>query len=432
PGPAGPRGPRPWGGRWGRPRGGGGGGAPWLVDAFASGFRDQPEQYALAVELLRLTFPYLLFISLTALAGGILNSCGRFAVPALTPVGLNLCLMAALGWAWYSAATPAEAAWLLALGVLLAGVVQLAFQVPFLHREGLLPRPVWGAGHPGVRRIVTLMVPTLFGASVTQLNVLINTHLASYLVAGSVSWLYYADRLLEFPLGLLGVALGTVILPQLSKDHATTDPKGFTATLDWGLRWALAVGIPAAVGLALLAVPVLATLFQRGSFGAEDVLMTAGALVVYAGGLVPFMAIKVLLPGFYARQDTATPVRIATLAVVVNLATGLLLIGPLAHVGLALATSLAAVVNAGLLYHQLQRRGVYRPSPGFWPLVGRLGVAASVMALGLVIVAGEARWWLEANLGAQLAWLLGLIAGGALVYGVTALALGVRWRHLER
>ena len=354
--------------------------APLLIHVFAPGFalRAEPGKAALAADMLRVTFPYLLFISLTALAGGVLNTFGRFAVPALTPVLLNLSLIAAALWAAPRFERPVEA---LAWGVFAAGALQLAFQLPFLARLGLLGRPRWGWRHPGVRRILRLMGPGIVGSSVAQVNLLVDTVIASFLTTGSISWLYYADRLVEFPLGVFGIALGTVALPALSARHAAGDAAGFAAILDRALRWTGLIALPAALGLALLAGPILATLFGYGAFGERDVAMSARALAAYALGLPAYVLVKVLAPGYYARQDTRTPVRIAVLAMGANVLLNLLLVVPLAHAGLALASALSAWLNAGLLYRGLRRRGVLRHGPGW----GRLGLQ---LALGLAALAG--------------------------------------------
>ena len=336
--------------------------SPLLVMLFAPGFIDEPARYTLAVEMLRITFPYLFFVCLIAYAGAMLNTFGRFAVPAFTPVLLNLSLIGAALLLAPRLDVPIVA---LAWGVLGAGVLQLALQLPFLFRLGLLPRPRWGRSHEGVRRIVRLMAPAVLGSSVAQINLLLDTVIASFLVAGSLSWLYYGDRLMEFPLGLLGVTLGTVILPRLSRGHALESEADFHATLDWALRLVIVLGLPAALGLALLGEPLVATLFGYGEFSSGDVRMSALALIAYASGLPAFLAIKVLAPAFFARQDMKTPVRIGIVALLSNMIYNLLLVVPMVqlgfaapHVGLALATSLSAWllrgVRAGQPAHRCQ------------------------------------------------------------------------------
>lgn len=402
--------------------------APLLVWLFAPGFTEDRDKYELTVAMLRVTFPYLLFISLTAFASGVLNSYGRFAVPALTPVLLNVCMIVAALWAAPYFEQPAMA---LAWGVFAAGVTQLAFQLPYLKALKLLPRPRWGWHIEGVQKIIKLMLPTLFGSSVAQINLLINTLLASFLVTGSVSWLYYSDRLVEFPLGIFGVALGTVILPSLSQKHAAASPEGFSRTLDWALRWALLIGIPATIALMILAGPLLSTLFQYGEFDAHDVLMASRSLTTYSLGLLAFMLIKVLAPGFYARQDTRTPVRIGIIAVLFNVVGNLILIFPLVHAGLALATSLAAYLNAGLLFRHLRRTGVYRPGPGWRRFLLRLGAANLLMGLVLWFGMGELSHWLETGAKARAFHLTWLIAAGMAAYGLGVVAVGIRPRDLR-
>ena len=404
-------------------------GAPILIVIIAPGFTADAEQYDLTITMLRITFPYLMFISLTAFAGGILNSCGRFAVPALTPVLLNVCMIAAALWLAPQMDRPVIA---LAWGVFAAGAAQLLFQLPFLYRLGLLPRPRWGWRTEGVQRILKLMLPTLLGSSAAQINLLVNTLLASFLVTGSVSWLYYSDRLVEFPLGVFGVALGTVILPTLSRKYATSASDEFSRTLDWGLRWVLLIGLPAAVALNILAIPLLSTLFQHGAFTAEDVVMSSRSLMAYALGLLAFMLVKVLAPGFYARQDTATPVKIAVGSLVANMILSLALIGPLQHAGLALAAALASYINAGLLLLILYRQGIYRPSGGWWLFTGQILIAN--LAMGAVLWYGRGDLsgdWLQAASYDRLLHLSGLIGAGLASYGIMALLIGVRPRHLR-
>ncbi len=354
--------------------------APLLILIFAPGFTADAGKYELTVDMLRITFPYLLFISLTALAGGVLNSCGKFAIPAVTPVLLNLTMIAAALWLAPLMEKPVMG---LAWGVFIAGIIQLSFQIPFLRQVKLLPRPRWGWAAHGVQKVLKLMLPAVFGSSVAQVNLLIDTLIASFLISGSVSWLYYSDRLVEFPLGIFGVALGTVILPRLSRQHASAATEDFSRTLDWALRWALLIGMPATMALILLAGPILSALFQYGEFDARDVAMSARSLMAFALGLVAFMLIKVLAPGFYARQDTRSPVKYGLIAMGANTAMVLMLVWPLAHAGLALATSLAAFLNAGLLFFNLRRRDIYQPQPGWTKFLLQLTVAN--LAMGLVL-----------------------------------------------
>lgn len=403
--------------------------APLLVMLFAPGFIGEDEgKYELAVEMLRLTFPYLFFISLTAFAGSILNAHNRFGVPAFTPVLLNLSLIGCAFWLSPHMDQPVIA---LAWGVLLAGSVQFMFQFPFLHQLGLTPRPKPGFRDQGVMRVMKLMVPALFGVSVSQLNLLLDTLIASFLVSGSISWLYYSDRLMEFPVGILGVALGTVILPNLSRKHAEKSPEAFSNTLDWALRVMVLLGTPAAVGLMLLAGPMLATLFYSDAFSDQDVAMSTRSLMAYAPGLMAIILIKVLAPGFYARQDTRTPVKIGITAMAVNMLLNLLLVFPLAHAGLALATSLSSALNAYLLYRGLRNAGIYRPKAGWGGILARVGFASAVMAALIVLGAGEITDWLLMDSWERIGFLALWISAAALLYFVLLYLSGIRPSHFR-
>ncbi|KAF0806616.1 MviN family membrane protein [Alcanivorax sp. S71-1-4] len=406
-------------------------GAPVLISVFAPGFGDDPTQRALAVEMLRLTFPYIFFISLTAFAGSILNTWGRFAVPAFTPVLLNLCLIAA---ALFLAPLFAEQRMAVALawGVLAAGMAQLLFQLPFLARLGLMPRPRMAWQDPGVKKIMALMAPALFGVSVSQINLLLDTVLASLLETGSVTWLYYSDRLVELPLGVFAIAIGTVILPSLSKTHAGAAPQQFSQTLDWGLRLILIVGVPAALALAVISEPLLASLFLYGEFSVLDVNQAALSLRAYAFGVVAFMLIKVLAPGFFARQDTRTPVKIGVIALVANMAFNLMLVWHLRHMGLALATALSAWLNAGLLWHGLRKAGIYQAQAGWGVLLLRLLVAGGLMSAAIFALAAQTDVWFAGLAWQRALWLLAVVLCGVLVYALALLALGLRPRHLRR
>jgi putative peptidoglycan lipid II flippase len=401
-------------------------GAPLLILIFAPGFVGETGKQEMAAEMLRLTFPYLMLISLTAFAGGILNTYDRFGVPAFTPVLLNVSLIVC---ALLLAPEMERPIFALAWGVLFAGIAQLAFQAPFLWQIGLLPRPRISFQDDGVRRVVKLMVPALFGVSVTQIGLLLNTLLASFLVTGSITWLYYGDRLMEFPLGILGVALGTVILPRLSQKHAEQSPAAFSRTLDWALRWVLLLGVPSAVGLLVLAGPMMAALFYSGEFTGEDVDMAAHALMAYALGLTAFMGIKVLAPGFYARQDMKTPVKIAVIAMGTNVAFSLLLMFPLGHTGLALATTISASVNATLLLRGLLREGVYRPQAGWNLLILRSLGACLIMGLVLWWGCGDTAKWLDMDTWERVLRLFGWILAGGAAYALALLAFGIRPGH---
>jgi putative peptidoglycan lipid II flippase len=327
----------------------------------------------------------------------------------------------------------------LAWGVLLAGILQLAVQVPALMRLGLMPRPRWGWRHSGVRKILGLMIPTLIGSSVAQINLLLDTVIATFLVSGSVSWLYYSDRLLEFPLGVFGVALSTVILPSLSLKFARQNPHAFSATLDWALRLALIITLPAALGLAVLASPILVTLFQYEAFQMSDVAMSALSLSAYAAGLPAFIAVKVLAPGFYARQDTRTPVKIAITAMVSNMVLNLVFVlsllaidfkGP--HMGLALASSVAAYINAGLLYRMLRRQGAYEPEPGWARVSLAVAVGCAAMVAALAWLSDDPSQWASWGATSRTSHLAFLIVLGAVVYVAATLLGGLRLRHLEK
>lgn len=366
--------------------------APLIILFFAPGFSWNSTRHELAAQMLQITFPYLFFIASTAFAGGILNTFGKFAVPAFTPVFLNLCLISAAIWLAPLMPEPITA---LAWGVLLAGMVQLAFQFPALHRLGLLPRLRFDFQDPNVHRILSLMAPAIFAVSVTQINFLLDTLIASFLTAGSISWLYYSDRLVEFPLGLFGIALAAVILPNLSKNHAAKDNALFSHSMDWSLRWVLLIGFPATLGLLILAKPLLATLFQYNEFSPRDVLMASYSLMAYAVGLLGFFLVKILVPGFTSRQEMRTPVRFGLYAMLANMTLNIALVFPFGHAGLALATSLAAFINAALLLRKLLHDGIYKPNPGWLPFSGRILLAN--FAMGALLAAGV-------NGDAWLAW----------------------------
>ncbi|MDT3669292.1 MAG: murein biosynthesis integral membrane protein MurJ [Aromatoleum sp.] len=403
--------------------------APLIIAVSAPGFAAEPDKFALTVELTRITFPYILFMSLVALAGGVLNTWSRFAIPAFTPVLLNLSFIAmALFAAPYFDPPVLALAW----AVFIGGVLQLAFQLRPLSRIGLLPRFDLNLSDSGVRRVAKLMAPAILGVSVSQISLLINTIFASFLESGSVSWLYYADRLMEFPAGLLGAALGTILLPSLSKLHADEQPQAFSSLLDWGLRLTLLLTLPAALALALLAVPLISTLFQHGAFTASDVMQTRLALMAYSVGLTGLILVKILAPGFYARQDIRTPVKIAILTLVATQLMNLAFIVPLKHAGLALSIGLASLLNAGLLFRGLRRRGVYQPQPG-WSRFS-LRVAAALVVLGVVLWfgAGAEASWLAQEGAARVLRLAVLVSAGGAAYLATLFALGFRLRDFRR
>lgn len=401
--------------------------APYVVMALAPGFVADPAKYDLTVHMLRIMFPYLLFISLVAMAGGVLNTYGRFGVPAFTPVLLNICLITAALWLAPRMSQPVVA---LAWGVFVAGIVQLLFQLPALKRLHLLPRPRIDWRDEGVRRVFGLMLPAVFSVSVAQINLLVNTILASYLITGSVAWLYYADRLMEFPLGVFGVALGTVILPSLSRKHVRASHDEFSHTLDWALRVGCFITLPATVALIAMAHPLVITLFHYGAFNATDVTMTTRSLIAFAIGLPAFVAIKILAPGFYARQDMRTPVRIGVIAVAANIVLSLVLVNVLEHVGLALATSIAAAANAVLLWRGLTVAGIYRVDPGWARFALKILAASTMMGAILWWDSHNVASWLNAGALERISRLAFWVIAGILVYVAATAALGVHLREL--
>jgi len=410
--------------------------APVLVMIFAPGFRDDGGRFDLTVDMLRLTFPYLFFISLVALASGVLNSYGRFAIPAFTPVLLNLVMIV---FASLVAPHSDNPGLVLAAGVFVAGLVQLAVQVPALRSLGVLGRPRWAWDQEGVRRIGRLMLPGIFGSSVAQISLLLDTLIASFLMTGSIAWMYYADRLVEFPMGVFSIALATVILPGLSSHHASQSRAEFAGTLDWALRLAVIITLPAALGLAVLASPILVTLFQYDAFQMNDVAMSALSLSAYAAGLPAFIAVKVLAPGYYARQDPKTPVRIGLIAMGSNMVMNLLFVGGMLwagwagpHAGLALASSVAAYLNAGLLYRGLHRCGAYRPGPGWLRLLLSVGLASLAMASVLGAWMPGLEIWIALRATLRVADLVTYIALGTAVYGLVAWIAGLRPQQFVR
>lgn len=424
---------------------------PQIAWLFADADAADPAKYGLLVDLLRLTFPFLLFVSLTALAGGALNSFQRFAMPALTPVILNLCMIAGALWLAPRLEVP-----ILALGwaVLAAGVLQLLFQLPSLKGIDLLTLPRWGWNHPDVRRVLTLMVPTLFGSSVAQINLMLDTVIAARLSDGSQSWLSLADRFLELPLGVFGVALGTVILPALARHHVKTDGEGFSNALDWGLRMTLLIAVPAMLGLLLLAQPLIATLFQYREFTSFDTRMTALSVYGLSFGLPAFALLKVVLPAFYSRQDTKTPVRAGLVALVANMVFNFALLAvlyqvmvpealkaegvmaalsrqPGLHLALGIASALSSYLNLGLLWYWLGKTGVYRRRPGWGCYVLRLVVACVAMSAVLLALLH----WLPGFTGLdkwqRIGCLTLLVGGGGLTYLLAMVAMGFRPRDLR-
>lgn len=401
--------------------------APALIRLFAPGFEVGETRFELATQMLRITFPYLLFISLTAFAGGILNTYGRFAVPAITPTLLNISLITCTVYLSAQLTTPIKA---LAWGVFLGGILQLGFQLPFLARMGKLPRPTLAFSDPGVRKLLKLIAPLVYGASIVQINLIISTIFASFLVVGSVSWLYYAERLMQFPLGVFGVALATVTLPYLSKEHSKVNHGNYGLVLDWALKTALLIALPAAIALWLLSVPMLTTLFEYHEFTRVDVMQSAKALNMYAIGLLAFIIYKLLAVSCYAKQDMIGPVKIATLSLFVNVALSFLLIRFLAHAGLALATSLSALMSSGLLFWRLKTTHKVALS-GDWGLYG-LRVFLANSAMGIALYTGV-RWvgdWSALSTLTRVLDLALLVGIGLSTYTIILLLLGFRPRHL--
>jgi len=404
--------------------------APLLVAVVAPGFIGDDGRFELASLMLRFTFPYLFFVSLTAFAGGVLNTYGRFGVPAFTPVLLNVVLISAAIWLSPHLDEPGMA---LAYAVFIAGIVQLLFQLPFLAQIHALPRPKWAIAHDGVRRAMKLMLPAIFGSSIAQINVLVGGIIASMLGVGKISLLYYSDRLMEFPLGLFGIALATVTLPYLSRQYASDSHDEFSATLDWSMRLVTLIAVPAAVGLIVLAGPLVATMFFGGEFTAQDVHLTALALQAFAIGLVGFSFVKVLAPAYFSREDTRTPVKIGLIALAVNFCLSIVLAWYLtaigfagSHAGLALAISVAALLNAALLYRGLRRDGVVRHSSGWPVLLLRILVASFALCAVLWWLHAPTAWWLDIGAG-QRVYRLGIsVVAGAAVYFLALLLTGMR------
>jgi putative peptidoglycan lipid II flippase len=410
-------------------------GAPLIILLFAPGFTAEHGKYEMAVAMLRWTFPYLFFISLTSLFSGVLNSYGRFAVPALTQVVMNLVM---IGATLLAAAHSDNPGMTMSIGVFVAGAVQLVFQLPSIARLGLLGWPRWRPAMEGVRRIGRLMIPGIVGSSMAQVSLLLDTLIASFLATGSIAWLYYADRLMEFPLGVFSIALATVILPGLSAHHAAESREGFSKTLDWALRLTVLLAAPAAVGLLVYAGPLTATVFGYGRFNAFDVRMASYALMAYSWGLLGFSLVKVLAPGYYARQDTRKPVRIALTALACTMTLNVVVVYPAArlgfpapHVLLATSTCIGAAINTVLLWRGLTAAGVFRPSP-LWPkFLVRVVVANAAMAAALYLLAGPIEAWAAMRVLERVARCVGGILVGAGVYFAVLYATGMRYRDLR-
>ncbi|WP_076420192.1 murein biosynthesis integral membrane protein MurJ [Colwellia sp. UCD-KL20] len=398
----------------------------WFWDWLNDG--PKAEQFELAAILLKITFPYLFFVSFTALAGAILNTVGKFAVSSFTPVLLNVCIICCALFLSSSMPNPAYA---LAIGVFIGGVVQFLFQIPFLIQAGALVKPKWAWKAEGVTKIRKLIVPALFGVSVTQINLLLDTLIASVLVTGSISWLYYADRLLEFPLGLFGIGIATVILPSLSKLHAKQNSQEFKSTVEWGLKIVSLFGWPALAGLMVLAQPIVMVLFMRGEFSEQTVINVSYALFAYLSGLISFMFIKILAPAYYARQDTKTPVIIGIKAMVANMAFNLMLAPFFGYVGLAIATTMSASLNAFMLYRGLKNQKVFSITNSAWWFMARIMISAGIMGGVVYIISPPFIEWLSMTKLEQLIQLGTCIGLGVISYFISIVALGIRTKDIK-
>lgn len=408
--------------------------APGVVYLIATGLDGNSEVFELSVLMTRIMFPYILFMSLVALAGGILNTWREFRIPAFTPVLLNVSFIIASLFVAPYLEQPVLA---LAFAVFAGGLLQLAIQIPALMKIGMMPRISFNiAGvfqNPGVRRVIRQMVPATFAVSVAQISLMINTNIASRLVHGSVSWISYADRLMEFPNALLGVALGTILLPSLSKAHANNDEKEYSSLLDWGLRLTFLLALPASVMLMTLPVPFTATLFHYGKFSSQDVFMTSNALIAYGIGLIGLIVVRILAPGFYAKQDIKTPVKIAVGVLVVTQLMNLIFVPLYAHAGLALSIGIGACFNAAILFFMLRRRGIYRPQSGWRIFFFKVGIALILLAGVSIWVAGYFNWIaLQAHPFLRVGALALVMSVCGVVYFGALFAMGFRLKNFRR
>lgn len=403
--------------------------APWVIMATAPGFIDDADKFALTSSLLRITFPYILLISTASLVGAVLNTWNRFSVPAFAPTLLNVSMIL---FALFAAPHFDPPILALAWAVTVGGVLQLAYQLPYLKKIGMLVLPRINFKDSGSLRVVKQMGPAILGVSVSQISLIINTIFASFLASGSVSWMYYADRLMEFPAGVLGVALGTILLPSLAKTYSSGDHEGYNRLMDWGLRLCFLLALPCSVALGILAQPLVSSLFQYGNFSAFDALMTQRALVAYSIGLLGLIAVKVLAPGFYSRQNIKTPVKIAVVTIIITQLMNLAFIGPLKHAGLSLSIGLAACLNAALLYWQLRRQDIFRPLPGWKLFLVRLIVGVAVMSgvlIGMLILLPS---WDTGSMFYRLARLMLVVVVGAASYFATLMLLGFKVKDFAK
>jgi len=402
--------------------------APWVIDVFAPGFHHDAMRARLATEMLRITFPYLMLISLTAMSGATLNTFGYFGVPAFTPVLLNISMISCALWLSPQMDNPPVA---LAWGVLLGGIAQFMFQLPFLFKHRLLYFPKLKINDDGVRRVLRLMVPALFGVSIAQINLMIDTIFASFLQVGSVTWLFLTDRLTDFPLGVFGVAIATVILPHLSKRYAEQNTRYFSQSMDWGLRMLLIIGVPSALGLMTFSLPMIAACFGYGAFKPFDLLQTQKSLMMLSFGLPAFMIVKVLASGFYAQQNIKTPVKIGVVCMVFNTLCCALLVGPLAHAGLTLASAIASYLNCFILFFLLCKRKIYQPQAGWGKFIVQLLVANALMGIYLYYTKGTLLDWLDKPMLLRLGYLLAHILVAIVIYVMTLRIVGLRYRQFR-
>lgn len=402
--------------------------APLIVLLFAPGYWHDPHRFGLTTSMLRITFPYLFFISLTSFAGSILNSYDNFWAPAITPALLNISLIVVGIYLSPYCSDPVTS---LAWGTFVGGILQLAFQLPFLKRLKLLPHPKIFWQDPGVRRVLKLMLPAILGVSVAQISLFIDTIFASFLQVGSVTWLYYSDRLINFPMGVFGIAIATAVLPHLSRQHALKSEAGYSAALDWSIRSILLIAMPSAIGMFMLAGPIISTVIGYGKFNAFDIEMASRSVMAFSLGLPGMMLIKLLASGFYSKQDIKTPVRIAIICLITNMVVNAILIFPLKHAGLALGTTITSSLNSYILYRTLRGRGIFTPGSGWKKYAFRVGAASLAMAITLELLSGKMQIWLDWNWHQRAEHLFIILVAAAAVYVGTLLATGMRWRHIK-